>query len=594
MAKVLSIEISNSLIRICEMDYKKKNPRVYRQAMVPTPPGAISDGYLNGIDDLRTAIRRALNDNQMKTKEVIFTIASSKIVNREVMLPAVKKPSMLGTMIRNNLNEYFPIDLSSYEIAHQILEQMSDGPEAGKYRTMIMAAEKTLVDGYDKLATLCGLRLISLDYAGNSMFQAIKNEDTAARIMLLKIEETQTMVSIVKNKSLMLQRTINYGLAEGINEVTKQAVFNAENYDAAWELLKNKTCIKFNVSETAQRNARNTDLSTDIETRDYDESQEIREAKIEVTKSLDPLISAIRRVTEFYASRNAGEEVDRIIITGFGGAMSGLAKLLTNELGIKTQVLNRMEGVSYLVTSDDAKIFNFVSCIGATFNPVGFISKESKAKSKKDVDYTLWIIIVALAVIWGSAGLVIVSYLGYNEQVKEEERLKGLESRYLKAEKTYNEYTNLESFYTQVVEGDAMRNRPNNNILLFLQELEEKMPKDVVISQFSSDDKQFTMSVKVSDKETAAGVIKTLREFKSIMSVSTPSITMTGEEYQTLVEAYEAKLEQERLEAEGKLPEATPEPDTEDGEEEDEKDKQYVSFVITAVYYPVNAPVDAK
>ena len=287
MAKVLSIEISNSLIRICEMDYKKKNPRVYRQAMVPTPPGAISDGYLNGIDDLRTAIRRALNDNQMKTKEVIFTIASSKIVNREVMLPAVKKPSMLGTMIRNNLNEYFPIDLSSYEIAHQILEQMSDGPEAGKYRTMIMAAEKSLVDGYDKLATLCGLRLVSLDYAGNSMFQAIKNEDTAARIMLLKIEETQTMVSIVKNKSLMLQRTINYGLAEGINEVTKQAVFNADNYDAAWELLKNKTCIKFNVSEVAQRNSRNQDLSTDIETRDYDENQEIREAKIEVTKSLD-------------------------------------------------------------------------------------------------------------------------------------------------------------------------------------------------------------------------------------------------------------------------------------------------------------------
>ena len=53
--------------------------------------------------------------------------------------------------------------------------------------------------------------------------------------------------------------------------------------------------------------------------------QEIREAKIEVTKSLDPLISAIRRVTEFYASRNAGEEVDRIIVTGFGGAMSAHA-----------------------------------------------------------------------------------------------------------------------------------------------------------------------------------------------------------------------------------------------------------------------------
>jgi len=569
MAKVLSIEISNSLIRICEMDYKKKNPRVYRQAMVPTPPGAISDGYLNGIDDLRTAIRRALNDNQMKTKDVIFTIASSKIVNREVMLPAVKKPSMLGTMIRNNLNEYFPIDLSSYEIAHQILEQMSEGPEAGKYRTMIMAAEKSLVDGYDKLATLCGLRLVSLDYAGNSMFQAIKNEDTAARIMLLKIEETQTMVSIVKNKSLMLQRTINYGLAEGINEVTKQTVFNADNYDAAWELLKNKTCIKFNVSETAQRNSRNQDLSTDIETRDYDESQEIREAKIEVTKSLDPLISAIRRVTEFYASRNAGEEVDRIIVTGFGGAMSGLAKLLTNELGIKTQVLNRMEGVAYLVTSEDAKIFNFVSCIGATFNPVGFISKESKVKAKKDVDYTLWTVVVIVLAIWAIAALMLISYSKYKEQVTRETDLKEKEQAYLKAEKTYKEHQNMLKLYEEVRKGEAMLKRPNDNILLFFEELEQTLPADVEVTMLDSDDQRIIITMKVGDKETAANVIAKFREFKSIKMVTTPSIK----------EGHEVKKDEEGNDMfmEGE------EPDVELSVVE-----PYVEFTITADYYPVD------
>lgn len=575
MAKVLSIEISNSLIRICEMDYKKKNPRVYRQAMVPTPPGAISDGYLNGIDDLRTAIRRALNDNQMKTKDVIFTIASSKIVNREVMLPAVKKPSMLGTMIRNNLNEYFPIDLSSYEIAHQILEQMSEGPEAGKYRTMIMAAEKSLVDAYDKLATLCGLRLISLDYAGNSMFQAIKNEDTAARIMLLKIEETQTMVSIVKNKSLMLQRTINYGLAEGINEVAKQPVFSADNYDAAWELLKNKTCIKFNVSETAQRNARNSDLSTDIETRDFDENQEIREAKIEVTKSLDPLISAIRRVTEFYASRNAGEEVDRIIVTGFGGAMSGLAKLLTNELGIKTQVLNRMEGVAYLVTSEDAKIFNFVSCIGATLNPVGFISKETKAKSKKDTDYTLWIILVIILAVWAIALLLLLSYSKYKEQVDIEADLKDKEKAYLKAEATYKSYESMMKFYEELVKGEEMMKRPNRNILNFFREMEMMLPKDVEVTALESNDQRIVITMKVVDdgdimaKEVAAKVISRFREFDSVIMVSTP----------TIKEGYDEKLDPDGNKI--VLP----------GEEEESELSvviPYVEFTITCDYKPAD------
>lgn len=568
MAKILSIEISNSLIRICEMDYKKKNPRVYRQAMVSTPVGAINDGYLSNMEDLKNAIKSALAENQMKTKEVIFTIASTKIVNREVLLPGVK-PSMLGAMIKTNLSEYFPIDLSSYEIAHEILEHIAEGPDAGKYRTMIMAAEKSLVESYDKLATLCGLRLISLDYAGNSVFQAIRNEDTAARVMVLKIEENQTMVSIVKNKNLMLQRNINYGLVEGIQEVMKQPVFNVDNYNDAWELLKSKTCIKFNVSETAMRNSLNKDLSTDLETRDFDESQEIRVAKIEVTKSLDPLISAIRRVVEFYASRNAGEGVDRIIITGFGGAMSGLAKLLTNELGIKAAVLNRMEGVSYLVTSQDAKIFNFVSCIGATFNPVGFISKEKKAKEKKETDFTMATILLIVAVILISAALIMVSYLQYDTEVKKEAELKKKEAEYLEAEKTYQAYNNMLALYEQILEGDDMTLRPNDNILLFLQELEETLPTNIEVTQFMSDDEQVVITMNVIDKETAAGIIANFREFESIMDVRVPSV----------------------MEVEAPLVDKNHEPvmvyDEETGEMV-QKTYRYVNFTITAAYYPVS------
>lgn len=46
MAKVVSIEVGYTFIKICEMDYKVKTPRVYRFAMVPTPLNVIEDGYL--------------------------------------------------------------------------------------------------------------------------------------------------------------------------------------------------------------------------------------------------------------------------------------------------------------------------------------------------------------------------------------------------------------------------------------------------------------------------------------------------------------------------------------------------------------------
>ncbi len=559
MAKVLSIEISNSVIRMVEMDYKKKNPRVYRHAVVPTPPGSIKDGYVHSMTALRDVIKSALEEYKMKgTKEVIFTIASSKIVTREVILPAVKQPNQLGGLIKTNLNEYFPIDLSTYEIAHLVLERFAEGPDVGKYRTMIMAADKNLVSGYDELATMCGLRLISLDYAGNSIFQAVKREETANRVMVLKIEGGQTTISIIKNKNLMLQRSVNYGLSDAIEEVTKQPVFGVVGYDDAWELLKRKTCIKFNVSETAQRNSLNKDLSTDIETRDFDESQEIREAKIEVTKSLDTFLNSIRRVIEFYASRNAGEEVDRILITGSGGAMSGLSKLMTNELGIKTTVMNRLEGVGYIITNDDAGIFNFVSCIGATFEPVGFINKEKKAASKKETDFTGASVLIGFATILIVAALILISYMEVQDAKAEEQDLLALEETYKKSEQVYISYTNMLTLLEEVKEGDAKTLRPNDNILKFIEELEAALPADVEIDTFTSNDKQVVMSMTVANKETAVGVIQSLREFESLLSVSIPGV---------------AEITDKEEEAE----------ELDEGEVAERK----VTFTLTAVYKPV-------
>ena len=313
----------------------------------------------------------------------------------------------------------------------------------------------------------------------------------------------------------------------------RQPVFNTPNYDEAWDLLKKRTCIKFTVSELAQRNGLERDLSTDLETRDFDENQEIREAKIQVTKSLDPLISSIRRVIEFYASRNNGEEVDKILITGFGGGMSGLAKLLTNELGIKTAVLNRMEGVGYLVTNQSEGIFNFVSCIGATFNPVGFISKDKKAKEKKETDFTMTTILIVIAAAIASIALWLVSYTDYQSAKEEEEQLLALETMYKNSEQTYIKYTNLNNMYQQVQEGDKLTMHANDNILKFLEELEMTLPVDTVISTFSSDDNSVIMALQVTDKETAAGLIAKMREFDSLMYISVSSISeikMTDEE----------------------------------------------------------------
>ena len=628
MAKVLSIEISNSVIRMCQMDYKKTNPRVYRHAMADTPQGAYMDGRILKPELLKDVIKDAIKENKMATKDVVFSISSTKIVTREVVIPGIKE-KLIPNMIKANLNEYFPIDLSAYEVAHLILEKIEDGADAGKYKVLIMAAEKHMIQSYESLATSCGLRLVSLDYAGNSIFQAIKNEDESSRVMVLKIEEKSTTVTIVNHKNLMLQRAINYGINDAIDEITKNRVFNVSNYDEAWELAKRKACIKYWINEDAQRTT--VDLSTRLETRDFDESQEIREAKIEVTKSLEQLIGSIRRVIEFYASRNNGETVDQILIGGCAGDVNGLARLFSNEFGIKTSVMNRLEGVGWHVVGNDAGIYNYVSCIGAALNPIGFYSKEKKAAGERaEKDHTGLAVLTVLTSLVVAGALVVLGYMPYKDALEKEQELLADKAKYEKAQQTYFEYTNMLTLYNEMMAGDEMTLRTNDNILLFLEELENTLPATVEVIQFSSDSESVIISMRVADKETAAGVIANLREFDSLMNVSVATVKEKIVEYdpaeyamylytKALMETSKDVVLSEGLENETVV-------ETEDGEEVVLKLEDFavisnvseleegevlfcssitetgdiiyaanvVEFTITGIYYPPTAEVEGK
>ena len=94
--KVISIEIGNAVTRIVQMDYQTKHPKIYRHTTIPTPEGCINDGYINLENPaLAEDIKKALSSERMGgTKNVIFTIASSKILTREVMLPPIKANSI--------------------------------------------------------------------------------------------------------------------------------------------------------------------------------------------------------------------------------------------------------------------------------------------------------------------------------------------------------------------------------------------------------------------------------------------------------------------------------------------------------------------
>ena len=236
MAKILSIEIGSSLTRVAEMDYKVKNPKVYKLFSFATPDGVTEDGFVQESPDFIAALKGALGANKVKTKNVVFSVTSSKIVTREVVIPGIKT-NQLETFISANANDYFPIDLSMYEIAHVLLgtDKTEDGKE--KHRVLVMAAGKDLIAGYLKLASSCGLKLACIEYVGTSVYKVIKNECGLEPTLVVRVEDNTTVASVIVNGSMSLQRNLAYGVERAVKAVVDSSEYYETDYASAQKML---------------------------------------------------------------------------------------------------------------------------------------------------------------------------------------------------------------------------------------------------------------------------------------------------------------------------------------------------------------------
>lgn len=64
-----------------------------------------------------------------------------------------------------------------------------------------------------------------------------------------------------------------------------------------------------------------------------------------------------------------------------------------------------------------------------------------------------------------------------------------------------------------------MTEHPNDGLVAFLEELEQKLPSDIVVDDYLSEADSVTLSMRVSSLEEAAKVFQILRDFDSVMEV---------------------------------------------------------------------------
>ena len=295
-----------------------------------------------------------------------------------------------------------------------------------------------------------------------------------------------------------------------------------------------------------------------LEVNEFDAKQQA------VTGEMAVLAGAIYRVIDYYNSRNAGKGIDTIFLTGSAGNFLGMAEYLSQELGIPVYNFNE-----YLKENGKAAHIegSHLACIGAAMAPLDLIPDAHLSKKQKreqgakqggagaKTDPLLIGILVFILCAIASVVLVLMSALPYSQAKKVNKQLTEREAELAPIENVYRESVRSEVMLEEAKKIHFASRTPNENMTLFLKELEQILPSDVNVLSFSANKERVSINMSVSSKEAVA---QTMMEFRKLSSLSSVTTTTLSEEVDELgavnvlftIEAVYAPLLMETEEAE--------------------------------------------
>ena len=353
--KVISIEAGIQWTKVALVDYRKKNPPVHEAFAFRTPEHAVEDGYIRDKDSLARALKEELVRRQILEKDVVFTLSSSKVVTREVVIPYVKDNKIKG-IIDAQSRDYFPMDISGYTISYSKMDVVEDDGKK-QLKLLLVAIPDNLLGNYVSFAQLAGLKVETFDYIGNGCIQ-LMCDSFVDNAMIIQLEEQATVISILENKKLAFQRVTPYGYGATISAVVDHPILGIDDEEKAFDFL-----LEHNVIFNKPSMPDNGDPAQQaINQTQADEAYE------DLAESLRYHLRIANTALDYYQNQVKKEFVGNVYLVGDGSRFAGIHKLFAQEIPLPLQKI------------DFAKIIDLRNQNG--------VNDQKKAGKKKHQDYT--------------------------------------------------------------------------------------------------------------------------------------------------------------------------------------------------------------
>ncbi len=300
----IGLDIGSGFVKLVEVDHSGDQPEVVRVAMRPLVPDAIVEGEVMDSGAVADTVRDVIELTALKSASVVTGVGGHAVIIKKIEMDRMPE-SDARQVLPFEAERHVPFDIQSVQLDLQILDPEGTDP---KMEVLLVAAKRDLIDDRLSLLGEAGVqpRVVDVDaFALHNAFEHNHPEVRQGIVALVHVGHEMTNVNILVEGTPILTRDIPFGSRSIREDLQRERGLTAEE---AEEVVQGRKTLP--------------------------------DLRIFVERGVEDVAMGVERAAAFLLTRESGEQLGRVFLSGGGARIPGLAEVLGARMGVETQVAN--------------------------------------------------------------------------------------------------------------------------------------------------------------------------------------------------------------------------------------------------------------
>jgi len=307
-ASLVGIDIGSSSVKVVELERTKEGQlRLVRFVREPLLAEAIVDSEIIDRQAVVEAIQNLFEEHKIQTRTVATAVSGRAVIVKKIWMDRLAEEDAREAILWE-AEQHIPYDINDVTLDFQILRS-EEG--AKQMEVLLVAAKKDMVHQHADILREAGLEPAVIDvdaFAVQNVVLANYDIDPGEVLALCDIGAEETNLNIIQNRAPLYTKDLPVGTAPLIDVLKREMGWDQEEAEAA---LKSPPT-------------------------DVDISEHLKSV-------FDDLAEAVERASAYLKTSDETEQVSRLLLSGGGAHIPGVAEYLANRLQMPVELIDPLQ-----------------------------------------------------------------------------------------------------------------------------------------------------------------------------------------------------------------------------------------------------------